>query len=244
MEEKKLPGYPSIDKPWLKYYSEEAIHTTIPQKTMYDLIYDSNRCRLDYTAIRYYGNDISYGELFKNIATAARAFSAYVITAGDVVTILSLNTPETTYAIYALNRIGAVVNLLVAGNSNNEIKANLKETNSKLLLVLDKMLDGLGDFECPIPVVVLPIADSAKGVDRLIFKLASSRKKEHSTYREFVKKQEDIHNLSLHSCDEPAVIVYTSMDTNLHTISMISKNRKSIATCPTENPTFNIKFGI
>ena len=27
MEEKKLTGYPSIDKPWLKYYSEEAINT-------------------------------------------------------------------------------------------------------------------------------------------------------------------------------------------------------------------------
>ena len=24
MEEKKLTGYPSVDKPWLKYYSEEA----------------------------------------------------------------------------------------------------------------------------------------------------------------------------------------------------------------------------
>ena len=24
MEHKKLTGYPSIDKPWLKYYSEEA----------------------------------------------------------------------------------------------------------------------------------------------------------------------------------------------------------------------------
>ena len=23
--EKKLTGYPSIDKPWMKYYSEEAI---------------------------------------------------------------------------------------------------------------------------------------------------------------------------------------------------------------------------
>lgn len=27
MSEQKLTGYPSIDKPWLKYYSEEAILT-------------------------------------------------------------------------------------------------------------------------------------------------------------------------------------------------------------------------
>lgn len=210
MEEKKLTGYPSIDKPWLKYYSEEAIHTTIPQKTMYDLIFDSNKCRLDHTAIRYYGNNISYRELFKNTGTVANAFSAHGIVAGDVVTILSLNTPETTYAIYALNRIGAVVNLLVASTSNNEIIENLKETKSKLLLVLDKMLDSLGDFMCPIPIVVLPIADSAKGVDKLIFKLASSRKKKYLTYKEFVKKQGIIQDVPVASCDDPAVIVYTS----------------------------------
>ena len=27
--EKKLTGYPSIDKPWLKYYSEEAINGVV-----------------------------------------------------------------------------------------------------------------------------------------------------------------------------------------------------------------------
>lgn len=210
MVEKKWTGYPSVDKPWMKYYTETATHTTIPKKTMYDLIYDSNKGRLDYTALRYYGNDVSYGELFDNIATVARAFCAHGITAGDVVTILSLNTPETTYAIYALNRIGAVANLLGAGASGNEILANLKETKAKLFLVLDKMLDKLGDFDCPIPSVVLPLADSARGIDKLILKLAGAGKKGRVTYREFLKKQKDITKGSLCSCDAPAVIVYTS----------------------------------
>ena len=30
MEEKELTGYPSIDKPWLKYYSDEAITAPLP----------------------------------------------------------------------------------------------------------------------------------------------------------------------------------------------------------------------
>lgn len=34
MSEKELTGYPSIDKPWLKYYSEEAINAQIPQCTI------------------------------------------------------------------------------------------------------------------------------------------------------------------------------------------------------------------
>ena len=37
--EKKLTGYPSIDRPWLKYYSEEAIMTEIPEnKSVYENI--------------------------------------------------------------------------------------------------------------------------------------------------------------------------------------------------------------
>lgn len=31
MEEKKLTGYPSIDKPWLKYYSKEAVKAALPE---------------------------------------------------------------------------------------------------------------------------------------------------------------------------------------------------------------------
>jgi len=34
MEEHKLTGYPSIDKPWLKYYSEAAINAPLPECTV------------------------------------------------------------------------------------------------------------------------------------------------------------------------------------------------------------------
>ena len=38
----ELTGFPSIDKPWLKYYSEEAIHTPLPQKTLCRYLYENN----------------------------------------------------------------------------------------------------------------------------------------------------------------------------------------------------------
>ena len=31
----ELTGYPSIDKPWLKYYSEEAINAPLPESSLY-----------------------------------------------------------------------------------------------------------------------------------------------------------------------------------------------------------------
>ena len=38
MKEKELTGYPSIDKPWLKYYTEEAINAPFPKMSKIDYI--------------------------------------------------------------------------------------------------------------------------------------------------------------------------------------------------------------
>ena len=42
-DNKPLTGYPSIDKPWLKYYSEEAINAPLPECTMYEYIWKNNK---------------------------------------------------------------------------------------------------------------------------------------------------------------------------------------------------------
>ena len=208
-EERVLAGYPSIDKPWMNHYSEEALHTSVPKKTMYELLYECNKNRLDNVAIRYYGNDITYAELFENIRLAGAAFLAHGVAAGDVVTILSLNTPETTYAIYGLNYIGAVANLLIANTAAQEVVSNLKDTDSKLFLVLDKILDSIGEFDCPIPVVIFSIGESAKGINKCVFKLMSAKKRPYTSYSKFVQKEISVECFG-YSEDSPAIIVYTS----------------------------------
>ena len=37
-----LTGYPSIDKPWLKYYSEEALWAELPTGSMFDYVFRRN----------------------------------------------------------------------------------------------------------------------------------------------------------------------------------------------------------
>ena len=38
-----MTGFPSIDKPWLKYYSEEAINAPLPESSLYDYLYECNK---------------------------------------------------------------------------------------------------------------------------------------------------------------------------------------------------------
>ena len=99
LNEMNLTGYPSIDKPWLKYYSKEAIDAPLPEMTMYQYLWANNKGDLSDVALRYYGIKITYGELFDNIEKTAKAFYAIGIRSGDIVTIMSAHTGNDLVAI-------------------------------------------------------------------------------------------------------------------------------------------------
>ena len=91
-EEKKLTGYPSIDKPWLKYYSEEAINMPLPECSLYDYLYDCNREHMEDYALNYFGKKITFKAFFHMIDRAAKAFLAIGVHEGETVPIVSVST--------------------------------------------------------------------------------------------------------------------------------------------------------
>ncbi|MCH5274004.1 MAG: hypothetical protein J1E35_10050 [Lachnospiraceae bacterium] len=79
--EKTLTGYPSIDKPWLKYYSENAAQyvTDRIEQSAYQCILEANKERMHYIALECFGVKSTYGELFKKIEKTAKALRSYGI---------------------------------------------------------------------------------------------------------------------------------------------------------------------
>lgn len=69
-------GYPSIDKPWLKYYSEAAMRVSPPKCSIYDNIYNSNRDYQDDVALIYFGKKITYKQLFAQVDKTAKALAS------------------------------------------------------------------------------------------------------------------------------------------------------------------------
>ena len=59
-------GYPSIDKPWLKYYKKDPNGKTsdafisIPSCSIYDYLFSRTKPYLDEVALDYLGTKISY----------------------------------------------------------------------------------------------------------------------------------------------------------------------------------------
>ena len=69
-----LTGYPSIDKPWLKNYSEEAINAELPECTIYEYMEQNNKDYPADIAINYLGRKITYKELFENMKDILTTF--------------------------------------------------------------------------------------------------------------------------------------------------------------------------
>ncbi|MBR1702334.1 MAG: acyl--CoA ligase [Lachnospiraceae bacterium] len=150
--EKQLTGYPSIDKPWLKYYSEEAINTELPSGSAYDYLYEMNKSRHK-AALEYYGNTITFKQLFKNIAAVERAFLAQGVCDGDIVTVLIPNMPEAVYIFYALSKIGAVSNMVDPRTSTEGIRDYVGETKSKIIVIIDVAISKVVNIRKQLPYV-------------------------------------------------------------------------------------------
>jgi hypothetical protein len=59
-ETKKITGYPSIDKPWMKYYPEESENQPISNNTLYQNVLIHNQKNMNQFALEYYGNRVTY----------------------------------------------------------------------------------------------------------------------------------------------------------------------------------------
>ncbi len=139
-KEKKITGYASIDKPWQKYYSKEAITASIPELTAYQYMVSQNKDNLSTKAIMYYGKKISYKNYIDMIDETSRRLYNLGVTEGEVVTVMSVANPELEVLFYALNKLGAVINLIDVRSDYKQIKKYLTEVKSSTVVVMDNFL--------------------------------------------------------------------------------------------------------
>ena len=174
MEETKPAGYPSIDRPWLKYYSEEAIHASLPECTAYELIRRGNDGHLNDIALIYFDRKISYGQMFDGIESAAKAFAALGIMQGDIVILCMVNMPETIYALYALDRLGAVANLIDPRTNVEQLRNYITECSAKLVVTVDiayPIIQQAAKETTVEKIVAISPADSLPLVKRIAYRL-------------------------------------------------------------------------
>ena len=215
--EQKLTGYPSIDKPWLKYYSEEAIKKQLVPDTIYGHLWTSNRDYLDDIALIYFERKYTYRKLFDSIEQCKNSLTALGIKKGDIVTIQTLAIPQTVVLMYALSRIGAIANLIYVTNNEDEVNEILKKTNSDTYFVIDSIYEKFSNVlkDTHVKNVVLFSIDSEMDfLTRTLYRISSKKKqfKENEKvylWRTFMQMQPSKKVADVTEDSLPVVMVYT-----------------------------------
>lgn len=133
--------YASQARPWLKYYDPNYIDQPMPECSAFDFVRQQNKNRLSETALEYYGRKFTYADLIVNTKKTAAAFRAAGVRKGDIITVVSVMTPEVIYAFYAADRIGATLNLVDPRYSADGIHEYIEEVDSHLLICLNVVYD-------------------------------------------------------------------------------------------------------
>ena len=136
-EADKRTGFPSVDKPWLKYYSEDKRTFEVPECSVYEYMLESNKDNLSATALEYFGNKISYQKLIEKVDQCAAAFLAMGVKRGEIVSFCNPTTPEIYYAFYALNKIGAVANMIDPRTNASKIDEFITGAHSRIVFYID-----------------------------------------------------------------------------------------------------------
>ena len=153
----------SSSAPWVKYYGNTPASLDYPQKTMFQMVCDAARRHPDHTAYVFMGKKTSYQEFMARIDAAARGLYNLGIRKGDRVTICMANTPQALDCFYALNRIGAVPNMIHPLSAAQEIAFYLNFSGSKAILTLDqfyhKVAQVMPKVEKPCRILIARVVD-------------------------------------------------------------------------------------
>lgn len=153
-----------IKTPWYAFYGEVRAHLDYPQElSLYEFMERSTARFLNNYCYEYFGKRATYAQLHQEIGTCANAFRQLGVKRGDRVSICMPNTPEAVISFYALNRIGAVANMIHPLSAAVEIRYYLNVSNSSCIVAVDlclskicEIMEETGLRQC----ILVSVADS------------------------------------------------------------------------------------
>lgn len=140
MTNQHLTGYPSIDKPWLKYYTEAQINAPLPHMTAYEYLKRENANRLDHLAIDSEVGHFTYGALFDQIDATAAALWAMGIQKGKTVLSMFPVLPHESFLFYGVDAVGAAMGQVAPQYTPAEVCNFVQCIDADLFFVCDSIL--------------------------------------------------------------------------------------------------------
>ena len=197
----------SAQAPWLKFYGEMPAHLDYPRRTIYQMVRQTAREHPGLVAYEFMNKETSYAQFMHRIDRTARALIALGIGKGDRVTICMPNSPQALDTFYAINRIGAVSNMIHPLSAPAEIAFYLNFSKSKAILTLDQFYPKLQEIrdqlENPVKMIIAFIKDELPAPLNLLYPMTKAARKvpklpkgeDYILWKDFLRAGEKVQQL-------------------------------------------------
>ena len=208
--------------PWAPFMGETPMHLDYYQGTMFEAVETIAKAHPDLTALTFMGKSTSYRILVEEIEKCAGSLRAIGVREGDRVTIAMPNCPQALYMFYAVNRVGAIANMIHPLSAENEIEFYLNVSESKVAMTLDQFYGKFAKILANTGVETLIIAtirDALSPLMKLGYQFTQGRKipkvpadaPHVLLWRSFIRKADPLSGSPAvrRAADDPAVILYS-----------------------------------
>ena len=244
----------NVKTPWIKNLGGVPAHLEYFQGSMYDKVAQIAVNYPNYIAYDFMGGKVKYKDFIKKVDECARALAAIGVKEGEKVTICMPNAPQAVIMFYAINKIGAIANMVHPLSSEKEIEFYLKESASVVCITLDQFYGKFEDIRGNVPLrslIITSIKDVLSPIKKKGYYLAAGRKikkvpanAEIVWWEKFLKDGADYHGPFhvVREADDPAVILYSGGTTGttkgilLSNLNFNALSQQIIATNPMFKP--------
>ena len=244
----------SVKAPWIKNLGGVPAHLEYFQGSMYDKIAQIAVNYPDYIAYDFMGDKVKYKDFIKKVDECARALAAIGVKEGERVTICMPNAPQAVIMFYAVNKVGAIANMVHPLSSEKEIEFYLKESASVVCITLDQFYGKFENIRGNVPLrslILTSIKDVLSPIKKKGYYLAQGRKikkvpanAEIVWWEKFLRDGTNYHG-PFHverKSEDPAVILYSGGTTGttkgilLSNMNFNALSQQIIATNPMFKP--------
>lgn len=212
---------------WYDHQDPDLWRSEYPKGSMYDFLFETANAHLNNCAIEFEGKKLTYKKLLNQIDNVSASLLAIGIKKGDRVSLISANIPQAVISIYAINKIGAIANLVHPLLSPDEIEKILINTESSAVIILDMVYPKIKNIswpkECVPKIILAKISDALPSAIKPIYLLKNklniepNPKHDIITWKKFISLKNKKTNIDSNnsSSDDTAIIMYSGGTTGV-----------------------------
>lgn len=199
---------------WEHFYTKEDLNIKVPDMSLYEHMMEVSKDYENGYAINYFGRKITYKLFWEYIDRCAKAFKALGVREDDVVTICMPNTPEAAITFCAINKIGAIANLIHPLSAEEEIKEYLNTTKSVILVAFNQVYSKIKKIINDTSVYRVVIASASESMPIILnglYNATKGRKEEKPKNNSFYLFWKEFLHLGDYEAD---VLVHRTMESD------------------------------